>query len=51
MKLIVIQGLEKLMHQILEQVASVDDFLRLREISGLSPRSRKAAEKALPRSL
>jgi len=39
------------MHTIVEKVASVDDFLRLREISGLSARSREAAEKGLPRSL
>ena len=39
------------MHQVLEQVVSIEDFIRLREVSGLSPRPRKAAEKALPRSL
>lgn len=39
------------MYQILEQVASVDDFIRLRDISGLSPRSREAAKIGLPNSL
>lgn len=39
------------MYQLIKQVASVDDFLRLRDISGLSPRSRQGAEKALPNSL
>lgn len=39
------------MYQTLEQVASVDDFIRLREISGLSPRSREAAKIGLPNSL
>ena len=37
--------------QIVEEVASVDDFLRLRKISGLSERPLEAAIKALPRSL
>ena len=37
--------------QIVEEVDSVDDFLRLREISGLSERPLEAAIKALPRSL
>lgn len=39
------------MHTIVEEVASVDDFLRLREVAGLSARSREAAEKGLPGSL
>ena len=39
------------MYQVLEQVASVDDFIRLRDISGLSPRSREAAKIGLPNSL
>ena len=39
------------MYQALEQVASVDDFIRLRDISGLSPRSREAAKIGLPNSL
>ena len=39
------------MYQTLEQVASVDDFIRLRDISGLSPRSRDAAKVGLPNSL
>ena len=37
--------------QIVEEVASVNDFLRLRKISGLSERPLEAAIKALPRSL
>ncbi|QFT54075.1 GNAT family N-acetyltransferase [Microbulbifer sp. THAF38] len=39
------------MFKVIEAVASVEDFLRLRQISGLSPRSREAAEKGLPNSL
>ncbi|WP_444924476.1 GNAT family N-acetyltransferase [Microbulbifer sp. DLAB2-AF] len=39
------------MFKVIETVASVEDFLRLRQISGLSPRSREAAEKGLPNSL
>jgi len=39
------------LYQTLEQVASVDDFIRLRDISGLSPRSRDAAKVGLPNSL
>ena len=39
------------MYKIVEEVVSVDDFLRLRKISGLSERSLEAAIKALPRSL
>ena len=41
----------KIKIQIVEEVASVDDFLRLRKISGLSERPLEAAIKALPRSL
>ena len=37
--------------QIVEEVASVNDFLRLRKISGLSERPLETAIKALPRSL
>ena len=37
--------------QIVEEVASVDDFLRLRKISGLSERPLEVAIKVLPRSL
>lgn len=37
--------------RIVEKVALVDDFLRLRKISGLSERPLEAAIKALPRSL
>ncbi|WP_444909008.1 GNAT family N-acetyltransferase [Microbulbifer sp. TRSA005] len=39
------------MFKVIETVASVEDFLCLRQISGLSPRSREAAEKGLPNSL
>ena len=39
------------MYQIIERVASVDDFIRLRHISGLSPRAEPAVKKALPNSL
>ena len=37
--------------QIIEEVAPLDDFLRLRIISGLTPRPAEAAKKALPNSL
>jgi ribosomal protein S18 acetylase RimI-like enzyme len=39
------------MYQYISSVPPVDDFLRLREVSGLTPRPRKAAERALPNSL
>ena len=39
------------MYKVKEDVVTVDDFIRLREASGLSPRSREAAEEGLPRSL
>lgn len=39
------------MYTIIEKVASTEDFLKLREITGLTPRSREAAEKGLPNSL
>jgi len=39
------------MYQFIHSVPPVEDFLRLREVSGLSPRPREAAEKALPNSL
>lgn len=39
------------MYQIIEEVAPVNDFLRLREITGLTPRTRQAAEIGLPNSL
>lgn len=35
----------------IEEVPPVDDFLRLRSVSGLTPRPKTAAEKALPNSL
>jgi hypothetical protein len=37
--------------QIVEEVASVGNFLRLRKIYGLSERPLEAAVKALPRNL
>ncbi|MCP4984514.1 MAG: GNAT family N-acetyltransferase [Colwellia sp.] len=39
------------MYQVVEKVACVDDFLRLRVVSGLTPRPYDAAKKALPNSL
>jgi len=39
------------MYLVKEGVPSVDDFIRLRDLAGLSPRSREAVEKGLPRSL
>ena len=39
------------MFKIVEEVVKVDDFLRLRKSSGLSPRPRDAAMRALPNSL
>lgn len=36
---------------VINNVAPFDDFLRLRIISGLTPRPREAAKKALPNSL
>ncbi|MCL1124739.1 GNAT family N-acetyltransferase [Shewanella surugensis] len=39
------------MYQVVEQIASVDDFIRLRHVSGLSPRLYEAVEKGLPNSL
>lgn len=39
------------MVQVVEQVASVEDFIRLRQVSGLSPRLYEAVEKGLPNSL
>lgn len=39
------------MYQLLEGVVSANDFVRLRQISGLSPRPLEGAIKALPRSL
>ena len=39
------------MIKIIEEVASVDDFLYLRKISGLTPRTCEAAKKGLPNSL
>ncbi|MCS6257714.1 GNAT family N-acetyltransferase [Shewanella baltica] len=39
------------MYQVLEDVASANDFIRLRQISGLSSRPLAGAIKALPRSL
>jgi GNAT superfamily N-acetyltransferase len=39
------------LYQVVEKVVSVDDFLRLREVSGLTPRSYGAAKRGLPNSL
>ena len=39
------------MYKVIEGVVSVDNFIRLRNVSGLTPRPRDAAEKGLPRSL
>jgi GNAT superfamily N-acetyltransferase len=39
------------MYKVVEEVAAVDDFLRLRKISGLSERPKEATIRALPRSL
>ena len=39
------------MYKVIQNVAAIEDFLRLREVSGLSPRPRAAAEIGLPRSL
>jgi len=39
------------MYTVIEEVASVEDFLRLREVTGLTPRIRAAVEKGLPNSL
>ncbi|WP_299005118.1 GNAT family N-acetyltransferase [uncultured Shewanella sp.] len=39
------------MIQVVEQVISVNDFIRLRQVSGLSPRLYEAVEKGLPNSL
>ncbi|CAH0992402.1 hypothetical protein SIN8267_02522 [Sinobacterium norvegicum] len=39
------------MFNVIENVVSVDDFLRLRDISGLTPRPYDAAKRALPNSL
>lgn len=37
--------------KIVEQVAPIDDFMRLRQVSGLTPRPLEAVAKALPNSL
>lgn len=37
--------------QVIEQVVPADDFIRLRDITGLSPRPRELADKALANSL
>ncbi|MCX4028439.1 GNAT family N-acetyltransferase [Endozoicomonas sp. SM1973] len=39
------------MYQIIEEVVDAENFLRLRQVSGLSPRSKQTAEKALPKSI
>src|SRR5690625_3348069 len=40
-----------IMYAFIENIAAVDDFLRLRKVSGWTPRPRAAAEKALPNRL
>ncbi|WDE01329.1 GNAT family N-acetyltransferase [Thalassomonas actiniarum] len=39
------------MFEVIEKVVDVDNFIRLRNITGLTPRPREAAIKALPNSL
>jgi len=39
------------MYEVVEKVPPVDDFLRLRKVTGLTPRPKDAAIKALPRSV
>ncbi|TPH17295.1 GNAT family N-acetyltransferase [Litorilituus lipolyticus] len=39
------------MQQIIERVTPAEDFVRLRKVTGLTPRSLLAAQKALPNSL
>ena len=39
------------MFEVIEEVVDADNFVRLRNITGLTPRPREAAEKALPNSL
>lgn len=39
------------MYEFVEEVVDADNFLRLREVAGLSPRPKAAAEKALPNSV
>ena len=43
--------MESQLYQVVEKVVSVDDFLRLREVSGLTPRPYDATKRALPNSL
>ncbi|MEL6189835.1 MAG: GNAT family N-acetyltransferase [Myxococcota bacterium] len=38
-------------YEVIAALPSIDDYCRLREVSGLSPRARAAAERGLPRSL
>ncbi|MCL1059126.1 GNAT family N-acetyltransferase [Shewanella gelidimarina] len=38
-------------HQLIEKVVNAADFVRLREVAGLSPRSYDAAKQGLPNSL
>ncbi|WDE03153.1 GNAT family N-acetyltransferase [Thalassomonas viridans] len=39
------------MFEVIEEVVDADNFVRLRKITGLTPRPKEAAEKALPNSL
>lgn len=38
-------------YTLVEQMATLDDFLRLRVVSGLSPRTRESARRGLPNTL
>lgn len=39
------------MYELVEETVSVEDFIRLRDVSGLSSRPKEAVEKGLPNSL
>lgn len=43
--------MEYQLYQVIKKVACVDDFLRLRVITGLTPRPYEAAKRGLPNSL
>jgi len=43
--------MESQLYQVIKRVACVDDFLRLRVITGLTPRPYEAAKRGLPNSL
>ncbi len=48
-KLMVLKGTT--LHQIIEKSPSAEDFVRLRKVTGLTPRNLASAKKALPNSL